>query len=145
MSTPAQQGGRAVGADYDVTRGMVIFFLIFLIISVVVETIAGAPTIDGFDAAWHPMVLVHLVVASAAAAIIYGIIISLVGKRLPGTWLGEAILVALIFYGIWIVLQLVSEWGLTGTYLVRGLIYTVICGVVAAIIYAIIDRAHQRA
>lgn len=34
--------------------------------------------------------------------VVYGIIVALVGKRSPGTWLGEAILVALIFYGIWI-------------------------------------------
>ena len=139
------QKSHAVGADYDVTRGMVIFFLIFLIVSVVVETIVGAPSIEGFDAAWHPMVLVHLVAASAAAAIVYGVLVSLVGKRLPGTWFGEALLVAIIFYGIWLVLQLISEWGFTSAYAVRGLIYAVIAGVIAAIVYAIIDRSHQRA
>lgn len=145
MSTPAQQSPRLVGRDYDVTRGIVIFFLIFLAVSVLIETIVGAPTIDGFDAAWHPVVLLYLVLASAVAAVVYGLVITLLGRRLPGTWFGEAVLVAAIFYAIWVLVQLVAEWGLTGTYLIRGLIYAIIAGVIAGIVYAIIDRAQRHA
>lgn len=146
MGTEAERGDRIVGRDYNITNGMVIFFLIFLMVSVIVELFAGEPTLEGYDVAgWHPMVFVHLIAASAAAAVVYGIIVALVGRRLPGTWLGEAILVALVFYGIWIVLQVISDWGLTGTYAVRGLVYAIIAGVIGGILFALIERSQQRA
>ena len=70
-----------------------------------------------------PFLVIDLVVASGCAALVYGIVMSVLGRRLPDTWIGEAILVFVIFYGIWIVLQWISDWGITGTYAVRGLVY----------------------
>lgn len=42
-----QRDDRVVGRNSNVTNGMVIFFLISLMVSVIVELFAGEPTLEG--------------------------------------------------------------------------------------------------
>ena len=141
-----QQERHVVPAGYDIGYSMFVFFLIFLVVSTIVEMLWGPADLGlNLEPGWHAKVLVELVVASGCAALVYGIVMSVLGRRLPDTWIGEAILVFVIFYAIWIVLQWISDWGITGTYAVRGLVYGVISTIIVVIISMLIASSKQRA
>lgn len=136
---------RLVPKSYDLGFSMFVFFLIFLVVSTFVELLWGPADLGlNLEPGWHAKVLLELVVASGCAALVYGIVMSVLGRRLPDTWIGEAILVFVIFYGIWIVLQWISDWGITGTYAVRGLVYGVISTVIVVLISMIIASSKNR-
>ncbi len=140
-----QRQDRLVPAGYDLGFSMFVFFLIFLVVSTIVELAWGPADLGlNLEPGWHAKVLIELVAASGCAALVYGVVMSVLGRRLPDTWIAEAVLVFAIFYGIWIVLQWISDWGITGTYAVRGLVYGVISTIIVVIISMLIASGKKR-
>ena len=137
---------RLVPKSFDLGTSMFVFFVIFLVVSTFVELLWGPADLGmRMEPGWHAKVLVELVAASGCAALVYGIVMMVLGRRLPDTWLAEAVLVFVIFYGIWIVLQWISDWGITGQYALRGLVYGVISTIVVVIVSMIIAKSKSRA
>lgn len=140
-----QRQDRLVPAGYDLGFSMFVFFLIFLVVSTFVEMIWGPADLGmNLEPGWHAKVLVELVIASGCAALVYGVVMSVLGRRLPDTWIAEAILVFVIFYAIWIVLQWISDWGITGAYAMRGIVYGVISTIIVVIISMLIASGKKR-
>lgn len=124
---------RVVGEKFDVIPSMFIFFLIFTIVGGMFE-LGSEPTASSVN---------QVLVGAAASSVIYGVVLSLLGKHLPARWWSEAIVVAVIFYLIWVLMGLISYEPAEGYY-VSGILYAVITAVVAAIIYAVISKAKSK-
>ena len=124
---------RVVGEKFDVIPSMFIFFLIFTIVGGLSE-LGSEPTASSVN---------QVLIGAAASSVIYGVVLSLLGKNLPSRWWSEALVVAVIFYLIWVLMGLISYEVADGYYL-SGLLYAVIAAVIAAIIYAIIANAKSK-
>lgn len=124
---------RFVGEKFDVIPSMFIFFLIFTIVGGLFE-LGSEPTASSVN---------QVLIGAAASSVIYGVVLSILGKNLPARWWSEAIVVGVIFYLIWIFMGLISYDPGDGYY-VSGILYAVIAAVVAAIIYAIISRSQNK-
>lgn len=124
---------RFVSEKFDVIPSMFIFFLIFTIVGGLFE-LGSEPTASSVN---------QVVIGAAASSVIYGVVLSSLGKHLPSRWWSEAVVVGVIFYLIWVFMGLISYEPGEGYY-VSGILYAAIAAVISAVIYAIISRASSR-
>jgi len=124
---------RFVGEKFDPIPSMFIFFLIFTIVGGLFE-IGTEPTASSVN---------QVLIGAAASSVIYGLVLSLVGKNLPARWWSEAIVVGGIFYLIWVFMGLISYEPADGYY-ISGVLYAAIAAVISAIIYAIISSSKSK-
>ena len=112
---------------------MFAFFLIFSTVGGMVELLSEGP--DGEQA--------YALFAASASTVIFGLASSWLGTRLPAKWWGEAILVGVIFYLIWLLMNAVSG-SLNAEAVTSGLLYTVIAAVISGIIFEVMSRADRK-
>lgn len=116
----------------SIAISMFAFFLIFSTVAGLVELIS-----DGPDGELH-----YALFAASSSTIVFGLAMSWIGTRLPGKWWGEAVLVAVIFYPIWLIMNAiggsldVEAWW-------TGAVYAVLAGIVSGIIFEILNRAKD--
>lgn len=108
---------------------MFAFFLIFATVGGIVEL-----TSEGNDGEQS-----YALFAAAASTIVFGLAMSWIGTRLPARWWGEAVLVAVIFYGIWLIMFAISS-GINGEAVLSGLLYAVISGIIGALFFQVLGR-----
>ena len=77
--------------------------------------------------------------AASASTIVFGLAMSWIGSRLPAKWWGEAILVAVIFYVIWLIMFAISS-GIDGEAIWSGLIYAVLGGLLGGLFFQLSSR-----
>ncbi len=111
---------------------MFAFFLIFSTVGGLVELLSEGP--DGEVS--------YALFAASSATIVYGLAISWIGTRLPGKWWGESVLVAVIFYPIWLIMNAIGN-SLDSEAWTSGLLYAVVAGIIAGIIFEVISRAKD--
>ena len=112
---------------------MFAFFLIFSTVGGIVELSSEGS--DGEQA--------YALFSASAATVIFGLASSWLGTRLPAKWWGEAILVGVIFYLIWLLMNAVSD-SLNTDAFVSGLLYTVVAAVISGIIFEVMSRADRK-
>lgn len=116
----------------SIAISMFAFFLIFATIGGMIELLSEGP--DGEVS--------YALFAASSSTIVFGLAMSWIGTRLPGRWWGEAILVAVIFYPIWLIMNAISG-SLDGEAWLSGLLYAVGAGVVAGVVFEILARAKD--
>ncbi len=116
----------------SIVISMFAFFLIFSTIGGMVELLSEGPEGE----------VAYALFAASSSTIVYGLAMSWIGTRLPGKWWGEAILVAVIFYPIWLIMNAISG-SLDGEAWVSGAVYAVAAGIVSGIIFEILSRAKD--
>lgn len=124
---------RFVSEKFDAIPSMFIFFLIFTIVGGLFE-LGTETTASNVN---------QVLIGAAASSVIYGVVLSSLGKHLPARWWSEAIVVGVIFYLIWVFMGLISYDPGEGYY-VSGILYAAIAAVISAVVYAIISRASSR-
>ena len=122
-----------VSRSTSIAISMLAFFLIFSTVGGLVELLSEGP--DGQQA--------YALFAASASTVIYGLAMSWLGTRLPAKWWGEAILVGVIFYLIWLLMNAVSD-SLNAEAVTSGLLYTVIAAVISGIIFEVMSRADRK-
>ena len=128
---PSQE--HVVDPSYPIINSMVVFFLIFATVGGLIELLSAGP--DGQEA--------YALFAASGATIIYGVVLSVLGPRLPARWWGEAIVVGVIFFLIWILMNAISG-SLDGGAVGSGALYAVIAALLSGLIFEIISRASHR-
>lgn len=121
-----------IARSTSIAISMFAFFLIFATVAGIVELVSEGP--DGEQS--------YALFSASAATIIYGLIASWVGTRLPARWWGEAILVALIFYPIWLLMNAVSG-SLDAEAVWSGLLYAAIAAVIGVVFFLVFARADD--
>lgn len=116
----------------SIAISMFAFFLIFATIGGMIELLSEGP--DGEVS--------YALFAASSSTIVFGLAMSWIGTRLPGRWWGEAILVAVIFYPIWLIMNAISG-SLDGEAWLSGLLYAVVAGIVSGIVFEIFARAKD--
>lgn len=108
---------------------MFAFFLIFSTVGGMVELLS-----EGSDGEQS-----YALLAASASTVIYGLAMSWIGTRLPARWWGEAILVGVIFYLIWLLMNAISG-SLNGEAIGSGVLYAVISALIGGIFFQILGR-----
>lgn len=108
---------------------MFAFFLIFSTVGGMVELLS-----EGSDGEQS-----YALFAASASAVIYGLAMSWIGTRLPARWWGEAILVGVIFYLIWLLMNAISG-SLNGEAIGSGVLYAVIAALIGGIFFQVLWR-----
>lgn len=121
-----------VPRSMSIPISMFAFFLIFSTVGGMVELLSEGP--EGETS--------YALFAASSSAIVYGLAMSWLGTRLPGRWWGEAILVAVIFYPIWLIMNAISGELNTEAWL-SGLLYAVLAGLLSGLIFAVLSRAKD--
>lgn len=121
--------GPLIPRSVSVPISMFAFFLIFATVGGLVELISEGP--EGEQS--------YALFAASASTVIYGLAVSWIGARLPARWWGEAILVAVIFYLIWLLMNAISGT-LDGEAIGSGLIYAVIAAIIGGIFFQVLNR-----
>lgn len=116
----------------SIVISMFAFFLIFATIGGMVELLSNGP--DGQQS--------YALFAASASTVIYGLALSWIGTRLPAKWWGEAVLIAVIFFLIWLVMNAISG-SLDADAVVSGLLYSVISAVIGGIFFEIFSRTKD--
>ena len=122
-----------VSRSTSIAISMLAFFLIFSTVGGLVELLSEGP--DGQQA--------YALFAASASTVIYGLAMSWLGTRLPAKWWGEAILVGVIFYLIWLLMNAISG-SLNTDAFTSGVLYALISAVIAGIFFEVFSRADQR-
>lgn len=122
-----------VPASVSVPISMFAFFLIFATIGGIAELVS-----EGSDGEQS-----YALLAASASTIVFGLAMSWIGPRLPARWWGEAVLVGVIFYGIWLVMFAVSS-GIDGEAITSGVLYAVISGLIGGIFFQILGRSGSQ-
>ena len=112
---------------------MFAFFLIFSTVGGIVELLS-----EGSDGEQS-----YALFSASAATVIFGLAASWLGTRLPAKWWGEAILVGVIFYLIWLLMNAVGG-SLNADAFTSGLLYTVVAAVISGIIFEVMSRADRK-
>lgn len=112
---------------------MFAFFLIFASVGGLVELMS-----EGSDGEQS-----YALFAASSSTVIFGLAVSWLGTRLPAKWWGEAILVGVIFYLIWLLMNAVGG-SLNADAVFSGLIYTVVAAVISGIIFEVMSRADRK-
>ena|GEM_PF-1205183 len=126
--------------DQDVDRStsiaisMFAFFLIFATVGGIIELLSDGP--DGQQS--------YALFAASGATIIFGLTVSVLGPRLPAKWWGEAILVGVIFYLIWLLMSGIGG-ELNADAFTSGALYAVIAALIGGLFFEIFSRANRRA
>jgi uncharacterized BrkB/YihY/UPF0761 family membrane protein len=123
-----------VSRSTSIAISMFAFFLIFATVGGLVELLSDGP--DGQQS--------YALFAASASTVIYGLAMSWLGTRLPAKWWGEAILVGVIFYLIWLLMNAISG-SLNVDAFTSGALYAVIAAVISVIFFEIFSRADKRA
>lgn len=121
-----------VARSTSIAISMFAFFLIFSTVAGIVELISEGP--DGEQA--------YGLFAASASTIIYGLLASWLGRRLPARWWGEAIIVAAIFYPIWLLMNAISG-SLDAEAVWSGLLYAAIAAAIGVIFFLIFARSDD--
>lgn len=116
----------------SIAISMFAFFLIFSTVAGLVELLSEGPEGE----------VAYALFAASTSTIVFGLAMSWIGTRLPGKWWGEAVLVAVIFYPIWLIMNAISG-SLDGEAWLSGLLYAVVAGIVSGIIFEILSRAKD--
>lgn len=122
-----------VSRSTSIAISMFAFFLIFATVGGLVELLSDGP--DGQQS--------YALFAASASTVIYGLAMSWLGTRLPAKWWGEAILVGVIFYLIWLLMNAISG-SLNVDAFTSGALYAVIAAVISVIFFEIFSRADKR-
>ena len=116
----------------SIAISMFAFFLIFSTIGGMVELLSNGP--DGQQS--------YALFAASASTVVYGLALSWIGTRLPAKWWGEAFLIGVIFYIIWLIMNAISG-SLTGETVLSGLLYSVISAIIGGIFFEIFSRTKS--
>jgi hypothetical protein len=116
----------------SIAISMFAFFLIFSTIGGMVELLSNGP--DGQQG--------YALFAASASTVVYGLALSWIGTRLPAKWWGEAFLIGVIFYIIWLIMNAISG-SLTGETVLSGLLYSVISAVIGGVFFEIFSRTKE--
>ena len=116
----------------SIAISMFAFFLIFSTIGGMVELLSNGP--DGQQS--------YALFAASASTVVYGLALSWNGTRLPAKWWGEAFLIGVIFYIIWLIMNAISG-SLTGETVLSGLLYSVISAIIGGIFFEIFSRTKS--
>lgn len=111
---------------------MFAFFLIFATVGGLVELLSEGP--EGEQN--------YALFAATASTVIYGLVLSWIGTRLPAKWWGEATVIAIIFYPIWLIMNAISG-SLDTEAITSGLLYTVIAAIIGGIFFEIFSRSDK--
>lgn len=122
-----------VSRSTSIAISMFAFFLIFSTVGGLIELLSDGP--DGQQA--------YALFSASASTVIFGVMASWLGTRLPAKWWGEAILVAVIFYLIWLVMNAVSGTLNTDAF-VSGILYSAIAAIISGIFFEIFSRADRK-
>ena len=118
-----------ISRSYSLPISMFAFFLIFATVGGLVELLTEGP--EGEQS--------YALFAASAATVIFGLVMSWLGSRLPARWWGEAILIGVIFYLIWLLMNVISGT-LNGEAIGSGLIYAVISALIGGVFFQILGR-----
>jgi xanthine/uracil permease len=118
-----------VPKSVSIPISMLAFFLIFSTVGGLVELLS-----EGSDGEQS-----YALFAASASTVIYGLAMSWIGTRLPARWWGGAILVGVIFYLIWLVMNAVSG-SLDAEAIGSGLLYAVISALIGGIFFQVLGR-----
>lgn len=121
-----------VPRSMSIPISMFAFFLIFSTVAGMVELLS-----EGAEGETS-----YALFAASSSSIVYGLAMSWIGTRLPGRWWGEAILVAVIFYPIWVIMSAIAG-DLDAEAWLSGLLYAVIAGLVSGVIFEVLSRAKD--
>ena len=121
--------GPLIPRSLSVPISMFAFFLIFATVGGLVELLSEGP--EGEQS--------YALFAASTATVIYGLAMSWLGPRLPAKWWGEAILIGVIFYLIWLLMNAISGT-LDGEAIGSGLLYTVIAALIGGLFFQILGR-----
>lgn len=80
--------------------------------------------------------------AASASTIVFGLAMSWIGSRLPAKWWGEAVLVAVIFYVIWLIMFAISS-GIDAEAVWSGLLYAVLGGLLGGLFFQLSSRDQR--
>ena len=116
----------------SIAISMFAFFLIFSTIGGMVELLSNGP--DGQQS--------YALFAASASTVVYGLALSWIGTRLPAKWWGEAFLIGVIFYIIWLIMNAISG-SLTGETVLSGLLYYVISAVIGGVFFEVFSRTKE--
>lgn len=121
-----------VARSTSIAISMFAFFLIFSTVAGIVELISEGP--DGEQS--------YALFAASASTIIYGLLASWLGRRLPSRWWGEAIIVAVIFYPIWLLMNAIAGT-VDAEAIWSGLLYAAIAAAIGVIFFLIFARSDD--
>ncbi len=116
----------------SIAISMFAFFLIFSTIGGMIELLSNGP--DGQQS--------YALFAASASTVVYGLALSWIGTRLPAKWWGEAFLIGVIFYIIWLIMNAISG-SLTGETVLSGLLYSIISAIIGGIFFEIFSRTKE--
>lgn len=116
----------------SIAISMFAFFLIFSTVGGMIELLSYGP--DGQQS--------YALFAASASTVVYGLALSWIGTRLPAKWWGEAFLVGVIFYIIWLLMNAISG-SLNGESTLSGLLYAVISAIIGGIFFEIFSRTKS--
>ncbi len=122
-------GSPLVPRSVSIPISMFAFFLIFSTVGGLVELMS-----EGADGEQS-----YALFAASASTVIFGLAMSWIGTRLPARWWGEAILVGVIFYLIWLVMNATSGT-LDGEAIGSGLLYAVISALIGGVFFQVLGR-----
>ena len=122
-----------VSRSTSIAISMFAFFLIFSTVGGLVELLSEGP--DGQQA--------YALFSASASTVIFGLVASWLGTRLPAKWWGEAIVVGVIFYLIWLLMNAVGG-SLNTDAFISGLLYTAIAAIISVIFFEIFSRADRK-
>lgn len=121
-----------VARSTSIAISMFAFFLIFSTVAGIVELASEGP--EGEQS--------YALFAASASTIIYGLLASWLGRRLPSRWWGEAIIVAVIFYPIWLLMNAIAGT-VDAEAIWSGLLYAAIAAVIGVIFFLIFARSDD--
>ena len=116
----------------SIAISMFAFFLIFATVGGLVELLSEGP--EGEQG--------YALFAATTSTVIYGLVLSWIGTRLPAKWWGEAIVIAIIFNPIWLIMNAISG-SLDTEAITSGLLYTVIAAIIGGIFFEIFSRSDK--
>jgi len=123
-----------VPRSVSIPIAMFAFFLIFSTVAGMIELLGEGPT-EGEHA--------YALFSASASTVIFGLAASWLGPRLPAKWWGEAVLVAVIFYLIWLLMSAVGGT-LDGEAFLSGALYAVIAAIISGIFFEISMKTSKK-
>jgi len=123
-----------VPKSVSIPISMFAFFLIFSTVGGMIELLSEGPT-DGEHT--------YALFSASASTVIFGLAASWLGPKLPAKWWGEAVLVGVIFYLIWLLLSATSGT-LDGEAFLSGALYAVIAAIIGGIFFEISAKTSKK-